>query len=176
MDTLERAAVRQIIGGSVFVRLAEGNDALLVSDAPRRMVAGALQEAIDRLQAEHYVAWVTARNLLAIDWDEKRWRAFCERRQTCETLTIPSDETQHALYALARLLTVHPAPCNEQPLTLLRALVKAATRKDGLLKIAPAMLATCAVRLRRRETLPSAAAWLAVRALHKPWDGGEGCS
>lgn len=174
MDTLERATVRRIIGGSVFVKLAEGDDALLVSDAPRRMVAGALREAIDRLQAEGYVAWITERDLLAIDWDEKRWHAFCEPRQTCETLTIPSDATRHALYALARLLAAHPAPRKEQPLTLLRALVKAATRKDGLLKIAPAMLATCAVRLRQRETLPSAAAWLAVQALHKPCDGGEG--
>ena len=175
MDAAERAAVRQIIGGSVFVRLADEDGALLASDAPRRMDAYSLGEAITRLQAEGYAAWVTERNLLAIDWGELRWHSFGERHQACVTLAVPNEEAQHALYALARLLIAHPAPLHDQPRALLRRLIKAGAFKDGLVNIAPELTASCAERLRRHEALPSAATGLLVQALHKPCDGGEVC-
>ncbi len=175
MDAAERADVRRLLGGGAFVRLAVDDDALLVSDAPRRMDADALAEAIGRLQAEGYVAWVTERGLLAIDWGERRWHIWEERGRICSEPTLPSDETLHAPYALARLLWAHPAPWHEQPRTLLRELVKAAARREGIVRIAPTMLTVCAERLRRHETLPTAAAWLVIHELESSTDGREAC-
>jgi hypothetical protein len=174
MDAAEREAVKALVGGGAFVRFAAEDDALLVSDAPRRMVAEALADAVARLTAAGYLCRVTERGLLAIDWNETRWAAFAARHSAGGWPPWPHDEALHACYALVRLLLLHPAPWAAQPRPLLRALVKALARRGGLCKAAPALLAACARRLRRHEALPSAGAGLILAALPLTHNHGEG--
>ena len=165
MGAPECAAVRAMLGGEPFVHMARGEDGLMVSDAPRRLDALALAEGCDRLRAAGYVFRPTEQGLLAIDWNERRWVDFAGDALREDAPAIPEDDAQHPLYALFMLLHRHPASADAQPRALLRTLVKASMRKDGLESIALPMLETCAQRLRRHEALPSAARRMILRAL-----------
>ena len=162
----DRAAVAAILGGRAFVKLCDTDDALLVSDAPKRMDGQALAGALTRLAQAGYTAQTTPRGLLAIDWTESRWQELFEQNITAGEPALPQNEALHACYALATLLLLHPAPPAQQPKLLLRNLLKAACRKGGLAAAAPPMLAACAQRLRMHQALPTAAASLLVAVLH----------
>lgn len=168
----DRAAVATMLGVRAFVRLCATDDALLVSDAPKRMDAQALQAAITRLEQAGYTASIVPRGLLAIDWNETRWQAFSDRYAASGEPVFPQDEKLHSVYELARLMRLHPVRLARQPKPMLRALAKAACRKGGLVACAPNALVACAQRLRLHEALPSAAMGLLTAELYAHCAGG----
>ena len=100
-----------------------------------------------------------------LDWTAEAWRSRLEGLPA-QPPPLPANEELHPAYALCRLLLMHPAPLERQPMEMVRRVLKL-TAQDGALKRAiPALHGLCAQRLRRGEALPSAAggilaAWLA---------------
>lgn len=164
----ECAAIAAILGGKAFVRVADGEDALFVSDAPRRLPPHAWDIARLRLENAGYTAQSTENGLLAVDWDEARWRLWRDACADAEPAAFPGDKTLWPAYALAALLARHPAPWETQPRELLRAAVKATFTPSLIPQTAKVMYGICAQRLRLGLPLPSAAAgafWNHIRLL-----------
>ena len=165
---LSKAEISSVLGEGAFVRLAAQDDALFVSDAPRLLPADRLIVAQNALSRLGYQSWINSRGLLALDWDEARWRAFTEKCAITKPALLPADQSLENVYALARLLAVHPAPLEKQPKPLLRALLKRYHQPAGMIEYAPAALSACARQLRTHEPLPYAGAgilfaWLRER-------------
>lgn len=162
----ECAALAALLGGG-FVRIAQGDvGALFLSDAPRRLPQQAMEAALARLARAGYVARPTAAGLLALDWDEERWRIWRDACEQTPTAAFPRSETLWPAYSLATLLTRHPAPWDSQPRDMLRAVVKGSLAPQTMRRTAFALYTACAQRLRLHEALPATAAgalWNHVR-------------
>ena len=153
----ECAALAAIINAG-FVRVAQGGEALFVSDAPRRLPPQARDAALTRLAREGYDARLTAEGLLALDWAEARWLQWRDDNAYAPVAAFPRRDAGWPAYSLAMLLALHPAPWESQPRDMLRSVVKAAFRPQTMPRTATALYAACAQRLRQHQALPSAAA------------------
>lgn len=147
-----------------FVRLSDHNDALWVSDLPRR--TNVHDETADQLrQAGYDVKLDQTARLWLIDWTGDRWQELLAGLpENCPSL--PDEEALHEAYALCRLWLMHPSALNEEHLPMLRRIVKlTAQPKDRLIRSIRALHEETAVLLRRKKSLPHAAgrvlsAWL----------------
>ena len=151
-------------GGKCFVRICSDDGALWISDVPRLGIdLPALRERLERRGLA--VLPDASRALCRLDWTAEAWRSRLEGLPA-QPPPLPANEELHPAYALCRLLLMHPAPLERQPMEMVRRVLKL-TAQDGALKRAiPALHGLCAQRLRRGEALPSAAggilaAWLA---------------
>ncbi|MBN1777162.1 MAG: hypothetical protein JW811_03485 [Clostridiales bacterium] len=158
--------IRKILGDQGFLRLYGQDTFVYISDVPRRTSADIIISMRQSLRKHGFTTQVDASQLLLIDLQPSRWKALLNTFQKAKTAPFPRDETLHPVYALARLLELHPSDCTRQPTDMIRAVFKQYAVKGGLPKLAPRLHARCAEKLRRGEPLPSVLAkvlyvWLA---------------
>lgn len=174
METIDLAAaqgavyqaLREAAGANCFVRRCADDGALWVTDLPRR--ARGLSQVQEALEALGVAFTQDAAGLWRLDWTAQAWRERVEglpRRPPA----LPADEALHPAYALCRLLLLHPAPMERQPMEPLRAVVKrAAGGRDAMLSAVAALHGDAARRLREGRPLAQAAgralaAWLTAQ-------------
>ncbi len=148
--------IRKLLGERGFLRLYGHDTYLFVSDIPRRVSQDELSLVRHALSANGFLETLDPSGLLLIDLRPARWKALLERFQSVKPASFPQDETLHGVYALAKLLSRHPAALELQPMDMLRAALKRYTDKDGLKILAPELHARCAQLLRQGKALPSA--------------------
>lgn len=147
-----------------FLRVCDDDGALWVSDFPRKhenhqALTGMLSEAGFSVRTDNQsLLWY-------VDWTHERWQELMQRLP--ERLpAFPENEQYHELYALCRLLMLHPAPVEKEHLPMLRRILKlTAERPQSLLKSARRLHEETACRLRKKQTAAYAAgrllsAWL----------------
>lgn len=140
-------ALREATGASCFVRLCMDHGALWVSDLPRRTdrLAPAL-EALEALGIKNEPDPETG--LWRLDWTAESWRERLDRLPD-RPPALPRDEALHPAFALCRLLLLHPAPVERQPMAQVREVAKLAAGAPGpLLAAVPALAGEAARRLR----------------------------
>ena len=162
-----RERVREVIPVG-FLRVCDSPEALWVSDAPRRQSPAERAACAERLTALGCTVSERDGLWLISPGDERLQACFGSVCAPC----FPSDDGLLPIYELARLLSAHEAPWGDQPRAMLLALLKHGDTPTRLAKQCERTLAECAVLLRARRALPSAAAnWLFSR-LHT-WNGKE---
>lgn len=150
-----------------FVRLCRTDDALWVSDLPRRMPQW--EETAKRLEAEGF-AWQMRPEdaLLAIDLSREAW-ARAVQALPVAVPPLPSRDSLHPVYALCRLWLLHPCAWEDEPLPVLRRVAKlTAGPEKAVLRQVPGLHQMAAQSL--REGAPCAyhaGRWLARWLLEK---------
>lgn len=143
-------ALREASGVSCFVRLCASDDALWVTDLPRRTESvEAARKALDALGVRCMEDG--AGGLWRLDWPPDGWR---ERLGAlpAQPPPFPRDEALHPAYALCRLLLSHPAPLERQPMEQVRAVFKRASgAPEALLGLVSPLHGESARRLRAGE-------------------------
>ena len=165
-------ALRSAADAPCFVRLCLDHGALWVSDLPRR--TGRLVSAMAVLDALG-VRYETdpATGLWRLDWTAESWRDRLDRLPACLP-ALPREEALHPAYALCRLLLLHPAPLESQPMAQVREVVKLAAGAPGpLLSAVPALAGESARRLRWASPWPKAADGCLRTGLHT-WTDNRG--
>lgn len=143
-------AIRGAAGAPCFVRLCMDHGALWVSDLPRRTKR--LTPALAALEAlELHCETDPATGLWRLDWTEEGWRERLDQLPD-RTPALPRDEALHPAYALCRLLLLHPAPLERQPMAQVREVAKLAAGAPGPLLAAVPALAGEAARCLRMGT------------------------
>ena len=140
-------ALREAAGAPCFVRLCTDHGALWVSDLPRRTdrLAPALA-ALETLGVKNEPDPETG--LGRLDWTAESWRERLDRLPI-HPPALPRAEALHPSYALCRLLLLHPAPVERQPMAQVREVAKLAAGAPGpLLAAVPALAGEAARRLR----------------------------
>lgn len=139
--------IRGAAGAPCFVRLCMDHGALWVSDLPRR--TDRLTPALSALVALGIRCDTDpTTGLWRLDWTAEGWRERLERLPDCLP-ALPRDEALHPAYALCRLLLLHPAPVERQPMAQVREMAKLAAGAPGpLLAAVPALTGEAARCLR----------------------------
>lgn len=139
--------IRGAAGAPCFVRLCMDHSALWVIDLPRR--TDRLAPALSALEALGIRCDTDpATGLWRLDWTAEGWRERLKRLPDCLP-ALPRDEALHPAYALCRLLLLHPAPVERQPMAQVREMAKLAAGAPGpLLAAVPALTGESARRLR----------------------------
>lgn len=139
--------IRGAAGAPCFVRLCMDHGALWVSDLPRR--TDRLAPALSALVALGIRCDTDpTTGLWRLDWTAEGWRERLERLPDCLP-ALPRDEALHPAYALCRLLLLHPAPVERQPMAQVREMAKLAAGAPGpLLAAVPALTGEAARCLR----------------------------
>lgn len=139
--------IRGAAGAPCFVRLCMDHGALWVSDLPRR--TDRLAPALSALVALGIRCDTDpATGLWRLDWTAEGWRERLERLPDCLP-ALPRDEALHPAYALCRLLLLHPAPVERQPMAQVREMAKLTAGAPGpLLAAVPALTGEAARCLR----------------------------
>lgn len=140
-------ALRAAADAPCFVRLCMDHGALWVSDLPRRTerLTPALA-ALETLGVKNEPDPETG--LWRLDWTAESWRERLDRLPI-HPLALPRAEALHPAYALCRLLLLHPAPVERQPMAQVREVAKLAAGAPGpLLAAVPALAGEAARRLR----------------------------
>ena len=92
-----------------FVRRSRTDDALFISDAPRRNEAEPLLSVAQRLTKMGYVITQTDHRLWKINLDNKRFQALFPHISDEKDRPFPVDfSASLAIYELACLLSAHP--------------------------------------------------------------------
>ena len=140
-------ALRSAADAPCFVRLCMDHSALWVSDLPRR--TDRLAPALSALVALGIRCDTDpTTGLWRLDWTAEGWRERLERLPDCLP-ALPRDEALHPAYALCRLLLLHPAPVERQPMAQVREMAKLAAGAPGpLLAAVPALTGEAARCLR----------------------------
>lgn len=167
---VDPAEVRAFLPGT-FVRFLDSEDALLISDAPRRLPPEMLLSAENALRRGGWVVDGGDRSLWRLDWSPDRWRTEIERLTQEPPTPLPTQETLWEPYALARLLAAHPAPPATQPVAMLRPMLQRWEKPAALLAIVPRLLQESAERLRKHRPLPTAGAGLLFAWLRATEEG-----
>ena len=150
--------LRDILGENGFLRLYGTDDAIFISDVPRRVNAEVLTHIRHMMQEQGFTVQITTGNLLLMDLSQARWEQLLSSFQNAKPIPFPDDDRLTDVYTLIRLLMRHPSALQEQPKELIRAALKRYPEKDGFPKLAPLLLEQCAIRLRHHAPLPSALA------------------
>ena len=139
--------IRGAAGAPCFVRLCMDHSALWVSDLPRR--TDRLAPALSALVALGIRCDTDpTTGLWRLDWTAEGWRERLERLPDCLP-ALPRDEALHPAYALCRLLLLHPAPVERQPMAQVREMAKLTAGAPGpLLAAVPALTGEAARCLR----------------------------
>ena len=141
-----------------FVRRAAGEEALFVTDAPRRLETAARQATLEAMAAAGFCIVCTDNRLWTVDLTNPRWRTLVLEPQWPMRCAFPTEVRLHGVYQLARLLAAHPAPWPQQPWQPLRTVLKRLDTPQAMIRISPELTAHCARLLRKGQPMPSAAA------------------
>lgn len=149
-------------GAPCFLRICLTDDALWVSDLPRRLQdVSAVKEALLGLG----VGCREANGLWKLDWLPERYAALAEALPKAVP-PLPWDGALHEAYALCRLLLIHPAPVPQQPVEPVRAVLKLPQKPAGeQLQAIRALAGQCAAGLRMHRPLPTMAGGLLAERL-----------
>lgn len=150
-----------------FVRLCRADDALWVSDLPRRLPEW--RDTARRLEAEGFTCRLLEKErLLTVDLSGEAWARAVEPLPM-GIPPLPSRDALHPLYALCRIWLLHPCAWADEPLPVLRRVVKlTAGPEEALMRAAPQLHQAAAQSL--REGTPcaySAGRWLAQWLMEK---------
>lgn len=148
-----------------FVRVCRTDDALWVSDLPRR--SADWRETAQKLRG---FVWrlEEASQLLLLDWPTEAWeRALASLPERLPAL--PAREALHPAYALCRLWMLHPGARTEDGMRLLRRVVKLTDGPEqALLREIPLLHQNAAASLRKGAPCGyDAGRWLAGWLLTK---------
>ncbi len=151
--------IRDKLGAGCFLRRSRDDDALWVSDQPRRVRdAGTLEKLACEL-AEIGIVCRTdeATRLWRMDLSDEAYAELADKLPRTPP-KFPDNDRLLDAYALCRLLLGKPSPIGIQPLCPLRAVLK---RFDGnaapMLALISSLHESCAELIRRKMPLPSAA-------------------
>ena len=137
-----------------MLRISRKDDCLWVCDLPRRIGADVCEAIRQRAENAGFV--------IRLQETSRLWQIDLRPSDPlfgdAPTLPLPEDETRHAAYGLYRLLKAHPSRPNQQPLPLLRAILKLTLKSHQESQAASLSLTSqCAALLNRKQPLPSAA-------------------
>lgn len=150
--------------GPCFLRACATSDALWVTDLGRRMPDAALAaEALEPLGI--VVNPDEKTRLWKLDWTAARYQTLGDQLPR-DLPPFPGDPALEEVYALCRLLLLHPAPFPEQPLEPVREILKL-ERAAAALPVIRRVHGDCAAALRRGEPLPFLAGGLLCRWLNQ---------
>lgn len=146
-----------------MLRLSRTDDCFWICDLPRRISDTA--QIRTRLEAAGYsVTTGETDGLWHIDLSPTDVLYTPPAERPC----LPQRSALHTLYALCRLLLAHPAPQEEQPMPLVRALMKLSVLEaEERNRQAVKLYSLCAERLNRRLALPFAACGLLVKTIQE---------
>lgn len=154
-----RQELAALTGSRAFVRRAKTDDAMYVSDAPRRLEKDALSLLEYQLNQNGFDCHVTENGLWKIDLTDSRLFALLHTYPDAENADIPEKNEDLPVYGLFRILKKHPAPWKRQPREIIRALLKRMDQpREEMNRISQPILEICAEKLRKGMTLPSEAA------------------
>ena len=154
-----------------FVRVCDTDDALWISDLPRRMAN--VQQWENMLCNQGFACRLdTQTRLWYVDWTEERWEQMLVSYP--DTLPeFPAEEKYHAAYALCRLWLLHPSARTPENLPMVRRMLKLTAEPEGKLLAAIAPLHAQAARC-LRDGIPMAydagrilAGWLNERRIEE---------
>jgi len=165
MEPLPKRELAALLGSECFLRKANADNTLFVTDAPRRFGMEKLGKLENALAENGFIAEPADNGLWLIDMTAERYRRMLASYQTETPAPFPDNDRFLDVYALAELLGAHPAPWAKQPLEMIRTMLKHCAGPTELPAAAPGLLETCAVRLRGRQPLPYNAAGLLRRWL-----------
>lgn len=117
----EQARVHAALGGG-FLKVDRSDEALWLSDLPRRMketqrVEEKLRElGVRCIKDEKSQLW-------HLDWTEERWEEVLSDLPAC-CPSLPEDESLHAAYAFCRFALGHPSPHTPEGMKMVRSLLK----------------------------------------------------
>lgn len=137
-----------------MLRISREDDCLWVCDLPRRMDSDVCESIRQRAENAGFV--------IRLQEATRLWQIDLSLSDPlfgdAPMLPLPEDETRHAAYGLYRLLKAHPSPPDQQPLPLLRAILKLTLKTHRESQTASLSLTSqCAALLNRKQPLPSAA-------------------
>jgi len=139
---------------SPMLRVSREDDCLWVCDLPRR--AANAEAVCITLTEMGFSVTLDKKSLL---WKIDVLDYVAIDKPTPDEVGVPSDEDTHTAYTLFRLLRAHPAALDEQPVELIRSILKACELPPAQVESRLAEVhAQCAARLRRHQPLPAAAA------------------
>jgi hypothetical protein len=156
---------RIALGEGCFIRALRADSALLVTDAPRRFDCDRLDAALRELTLRGLTVQMIGQGMWALDFAENRWLNLMESVKGAQDTGFPKDERWLPVYELARLLAAHPAPWEQQPREMVRALLKRYDQPEEMIQYALQAIRGCALLLRKKQVLPSAAAGLLFRMI-----------
>ena len=151
---LPQSELMSLMGNERFVRRANDDDVFWVSDTPRREPEEACHNLEKRLFAQGFTVATTDTALWRIDLTEDRWGVMLDHVAPMLPVALPQMEKYMPVYALSRLLYAHPCTWQEQPKSLLRAILKWLDQPETLLRSIPSLQEACAERLRKGQPLP----------------------
>ena len=161
----EQARIYELLGG--FVRVDRSDEALWISDLPRRMEN--VQDLGKKLLEAGFACRLDGKTRLwYIDWTERRWEEMLAPYPHALP-PLPAADRLHPVYALCRLWMLHPSDRTPENLPMVRRVLKLMNEpEEKLLASVAAMHAQAAANL--RSGIPSAydagrllAGWLRER-------------
>lgn len=116
----EQERIHAIIGG--FLRLDRSDDALWVSDYPRRNAD--TSRMVEQLNAFGVCCRLDEKTRLwHLDWTMEKWEQIITSLP--ESIPpFPADEKLHAAYAFCRFALLHPGKRTDESMRMLRAVMK----------------------------------------------------
>jgi len=148
-----------------FVRVCDGDEALWVSDLPRRY-AGDLAPVENAWQEKGFSCSLdTAAMLWYVDLTPQRWNEVL-MEYPAQLPPFPSQDRYHAAYALCRLWLAHPAIQLGGSLGMVRRVIKLVEKQENaVLRAVSALHEEAACQLRRKEPCAHAAGCILARWL-----------
>lgn len=153
-----------------FVRICDSDDALWVTDLPRKTEK--LSDVEKQLLLSGFCCRLdTASRLWYVDPTEAQWEELLKRYPD-KIPSMPEDERYHAAYALCRLYLLHPAPLSVCALPAVRRMLKLTMQpEEKLLQKLAVLHGEAAVQLRMGQPVAHAAGrilagWLNERSHH----------
>ena len=150
-------------GARCFVRVCDDDCALWVSDLPRKYEA--CQSLIPALEEAGFLVMPDEQSRLwYIDRTKKRWLEMLEELPS-ELPALPEKDEWHEVYALCRLLLLHPARMENDHLPLIRRAFKLKAGNGSAARSVRSMREKTALSIRCGRTSAYAAgrvlaAWL----------------
>ena len=153
-----------------FVRVCDGSHALWVSDFPRRCAETA--DTVEMLRQNGFAVQEDGQ-LWLIDRTEEGWQKMLH--ELPKTLPqMPNEQCLHEVYALCRLLLVHPSERQAEHMPALRTAVKlTAGQKAPVSKDIRKLYEEAAVQLRQGKTVAYDAGRILAAWLRTLEDGKE---
>ena len=143
-------------GARCFVRICETDQALWISDLPRK--TDHLDSIRQGIEENGFVCELDQETRLwYLDWTPERWKEVLERF-SASLPSLPKDDRYHAAYALCRLWLSHPSDICPETLPAVRRMLKLTLQPESkLLRGIASLHEEAAVSLRNAQPIAHAA-------------------
>ena len=164
----EQARLYELIAkeNRCFVRVCDSNDALWVSDLPRK--TDDLAGAENLLLQNGFMCHLDVQTqLLYVDWTQNRWKEMLSSFSSALP-ALPQSDRYHAAYALCRLWLSHPSDLSPDTLPAMRRMLKLTQQpQEKLLKSISSLHEEAAVQLRTGKPTAYAAGCILAKWLNE---------